>query len=199
MSRIKKFDFPNQVHFITGTVNQQEKLFQKYETCSRFLLESINFYRNKLKFKLIGYVVMPEHYHLLILLPEEVTISQILMVLKGYTAKQIVEFLKIEDKKFLNRFRIFNSAKKRSKNSTYRIFQPDNYDFNIKSQDKLIEKLNYIHNNPVKRKLVKQASEYPFSSYRSYFGENDSIVKIDNIFDFCQWQKPLETTHQVSG
>ena len=54
------------------------------------------------------------------------------------------------------------------RNLKYRLWQPGFYDFNIYNEEKLLEKLNYMHNNPVKAGLVLSPSDYEWSSYREY-------------------------------
>ncbi|MDZ7798275.1 MAG: hypothetical protein U5L76_01505 [Patescibacteria group bacterium] len=56
------------------------------------------------------------------------------------------------------------------------------YDFNIYSENKLEQKLNYIHNNPVKAKIVKKPEDYKWSSYRNYYLDDDSIIEINQLF-----------------
>ena len=182
MSRKRKYNLENHVHFLTGVINKRMKLFQKYPECCQIFLENLNFYKNRLDFKFLGYVIMPEHYHLLIMPSSKAVISRILMVLKGYSAKKIIEFLRNEDIKFLNKLKLPVNKIKRKKDSRYRIFKPDDYDFNIFTQDKLIEKLNYMHNNPVKRGLVEKPTKYFYSSSRNYELNDDSFIKIDRLF-----------------
>lgn len=182
MSTKRKYDLENHVHYLTGVVNKRMRLFQKHPGCCQIFLENLNFYRNRLGFKFLGYVIMPEHYHLLIMPSSKSEISKILMVLKGYSAKNIIEFLRNEDIKFLDKFKLPVNKTKRKKDSKYRIFKPDDYDFNIFTQEKLIEKLNYMHNNPVKRGLVEGPTNYFYSSARSYELNDDSFIEIDKLF-----------------
>jgi len=182
MSRKRKYNSENHVHFLTGVVNKRMKLFQEHPECCQIFLENLKFYRNRLDFKFLGYVIMPEHYHLLIMPSSKSEISKILMVLKGYSAKKIIEFLRNEDIKFLNKFKLPVNKIKRIKDSRYRVFKPDDYDFNIFTQEKLIEKLNYMHNNPVKRGLVEKPSEYLYSSSKNYELYDDSFIQIDKLF-----------------
>lgn len=66
----------------------------------------------------------------------------------------------------------------------YNFWKPRFYDFNIYSEKKFKEKLDYCHKNPVTRGLVNDPSEWRFYSYRNYFLNDDSIISID----------PLETS-----
>jgi putative transposase len=53
------------------------------------------------------------------------------------------------------------------------------YDFNVDSERKRIEKLNYMHENPLKRKLVRHPKEWPWSSWGCYAGATKVLVQID--------------------
>lgn len=200
MSRIKKYDFENHIHFLSGNVYHHQKIFAKhlpskqYSTgkrgwiqvhyndafCNEFI-NNLEFYRDKFEFKLIAYVIMPDHYHLLILPRGDSSLADFRQSFKGYTAHQILEIIKTEwDSQYLNRFKATESVK-RKKDPQYHIFQADDYDFNIFTDEKLIEKFNYIHNNPVKDKLVEFACDYKYSSARNYELNDDSLIRIDRI------------------
>ncbi len=183
MSRIKKYNLENQIHFVTGCVYKKIELFDQYPMCAKMFLKSLDFYRTKLNYKLLAYVVMPEHYHFLIYLSPETTISKIMMVVKGYTAKNIIDFLKEDNPTYLLKFKVPESKIKRFKDSIYQIFQKDNYDFNIHSEKKLFEKINYIHYNPVKRGLVEEPSQYLYSSAKNFENGPDSFITIDKIYE----------------
>ena len=55
------------------------------------------------------------------------------------------------------------------------------YPFNVYSEKKRLEKLDYMHNNPVKRGLVKEPGEWPWSSWRFYFGRDASLLEMDRV------------------
>ena len=52
---------------------------------------------------------------------------------------------------------------------------------NVWSEKKRLEKLNYMHNNPVKRRLVNSSGEWPWSSWRFYFLEDASLIAMDRL------------------
>ena len=86
-------------------------------------------------------------------------ISYVVKRIKGASAREINKYLK----------------------SSGNFWQKDFYDFNIYSEEKLREKLNYIHNNPVKHGLVKDPKDWKHSSWHSYYLNEDAIIKIDKI------------------
>ena len=128
--------------------------------------------RDKLQFGLIGYVVMPEHVHLLISEPPTGTPSTVLHRLKLNVSRRL---------------------RKRRRNSTpltlpfgemgpLRAFwQARFYDFNVYSGGKVKEKLNYLHANPVVRKLVSHPKDWRWSSWGFYMEGEEGLVRIDSV------------------
>jgi len=106
----------------------------------------------------MGYVVMPEHVHMLIGEPERGTVATVLQVLKQRTARRL-----------LPRPR---PGQARLWEEEGHFWQKRYYDFNLWSERKRVEKLKYMHQNPVRRGLVEAAELWAWSSYRAYaFGE----------------------------
>jgi putative transposase len=93
------------------------------------------------RFDVVGYVVMPEHVHLLVSEPGRELLSAALQALKV-------------------------SVTRRSKMRPF--WLPRYYDFNVLTEEKRLEKLNYIHWNPMKRGLVDRPEDWRWSSYRYY-------------------------------
>lgn len=132
--------------------------------------------RDRYGFALAGYVVMPEHIHLLIGEPAKGTPSTAMQVLKQRVSR---------------RLRHKPSKKTRSKQLRLpfrheyaflpQFWQPRFYDFNVWSQTKFVEKLHYMHMNPVKRKLVAHPRDWPWSSFSFYAKKDPGLVRIDPL------------------
>ena len=63
----------------------------------------------------------------------------------------------------------------------YRVWNRRGYDMNIWSEKKIQEKLNYMHNNPVRRGLVAQPGDWPWSSWRYYYLNDSSVLAMDRL------------------
>ncbi|MFQ5664453.1 MAG: transposase [Terriglobia bacterium] len=165
------------VHFISGYVRHRVPLFQTRPHFAQLFLDALCFYRQKLGLRIYGYVVMPDHYHLLLGFPYGLRISDFLRDFKSYLSRQIVERLTTEkDLGLLRRFQL-SRPRKRRRDPTYGILQPDNDDRVIYTEKFFQQKLRYIHNNPVRKALVAAAADYPWSSCRSYLtGVADPIA-----------------------
>jgi putative transposase len=103
-----------------------------------------------------GYVVMPEHVHLLVNEPDRGCVSQMLQSLKQSVARTLA--LRAADSFWQARY----------------------YDVNVWSESKFVEKLRYIHRNPVTRGLVKRPEDWQWSSFRHYLTGADGTVKIES-------------------
>jgi putative transposase len=103
-----------------------------------------------------GYVVMPEHVHLLLNEPERGTLAKAIQALKQGVARRLA--LRAEDSFWQARY----------------------YDFNVWSERKFVEKLRYIHRNPVKRGLVSRPEDWVWSSFRHYATGEVGVVEIES-------------------
>jgi len=115
-------------------------------------------------------VAMPEHFHLLIGEPRVAKLSRAMQVLK----QRISLRCRGKKRRKPNQMRLWDDALPPA------FWQPRYYDFNVFSQRKYIEKLRYIHRNPVKRGLVETPELWRWSSYRDYWLGETGKVKIGN-------------------
>jgi putative transposase len=128
------------LHYVTFSCQDRCAYLAGIEAKSIFLavLEQT---RIRYDFNIFGYVVMPEHVHLLVSEPPAKPLSVALAVIKREASSRLPE------KPF---------------------WLPRYYDFNIFTTGKHVEKLRYMHRNPVARGLVDKPEEYVWSSFRAY-------------------------------
>jgi len=139
--------------------------------------------RTELGFKIIGYVLMPDHCHLMIWPGARANPSQIMQRLSERTANFILRNLRRNlvfpwCQKVLKQFELPPTVHHHAR---YRAWQKRRYDMNIWSERKRIEQINYMHHNPVKRGLVAQTGDWPWSSWRFYYMEDRSILAMDRM------------------
>ncbi len=114
---------------------------------------SLEAMRFRYDFVVCGYVVMPEHVHLLVNEPPKVLLSKAIQALKLSVSVQ----------------------------SQQRPFwQARYYDFNVHNERKRVEKLRYMHRNPVKRGLVEMPEDWLWSSFRHYATGEEGSVEIES-------------------
>jgi putative transposase len=114
---------------------------------------------------------MPEHCHLLIWPSDLANPSQIMQKLSERTANFILRTLRrnvthLWCRKMLSQFELPLTV---HHHAHYRVWQRGGYDMNIWSDKKRLQRLNYMHNNPVQRGLVSQPGDWPWSSWRFYY------------------------------
>ena len=161
------------IYIVTSSIVGWISIFN--ENCySDILIEEIKYRRCKGQLKLYGYVIMPNHIHLII---SSNKISNLMRNMKSYVARKIIDELILKkNEDVLNQFK---TLKKKSKvNSEYQIWQEGFHPKLIISEKELRQKLDYIHNNPVSKGLVDEPQQWKYSSYNNYFG-GDVFMEID--------------------
>ena len=147
------------LHFITCSCYRRLPFLEEARSRDRFLtiLEQV---RRQHRFLVVGYVVMPEHIHLLISEPEVGNPSKVMQILKQRTAHTLLP--KRKRRNLLQRSLFDEDSHSRA------FWQARFYDFNVWTTKKRVEKLRYMHRNPVKRGLVESPEQWRWSSYRFY-------------------------------
>ena len=121
----------------------------------------------------VGYVVMPEHVHLLVDEPRKQNLSVALKALKQSVSRQILRELRETGRQ----------SRLSAATAPLRHFWAARfYDFNVWSAQKRIEKLRYIHRNPVTRGLVDKPELWPWSSFRHYAYGEPGLVAVNAEF-----------------
>jgi putative transposase len=127
------------------------------------------------KFRVLGFVVMPEHVHLLMSEPEKVTPSKVLQVLKQKVSRALRRKPRRSATGQLS-LRFPGDAE-----SATAFWQRRFYDFNVWSAKKVKEKLEYMHANPVMRKLASHPKDWPWSSWTNYAKGGEGLLRIDML------------------
>lgn len=155
------------LHFITFSCYRRQAYLGTAD--ARDLFEkSLEAMRLRYGFWITGYVVMPEHVHLLVGEPPVVLLSKVLQALKLSVAVQ-------------RRERPF--------------WQARYYDFNVYSEKKRIEKLRYMHRNPVTRGLVSKPWDWPWSSFRHYLMGHMGTVEIESEWTAVRRERATVESH----
>jgi putative transposase len=126
-------------------------------------------------FRLIGYVVMPEHVHLLLSEPKNGTPSKALQVLK----QKVSRVLRGKGKKRVAGQLSLPFSERAT--DALAFWQRRFYDFNVWSARKVKEKLEYMHANPVNRKLVVHPKDWLWSSWSHYAKGERGLIEIDPV------------------
>jgi len=169
---LRRYYGKGHLHFITFSCYRRLPLLKSARARDIFVRELAKL-REELGFRLIGYVVMPEHVHLLMSKPQHGTPSTVLQKLKLRVARKM--------RKGRRRTPVGQMHLPfEERGEPLRAFwQARFYDFNVYSARKRIEKLDYMHANPMNRKLVKHPKDWPWSSWGFYTRVGKVLVTID--------------------
>jgi len=151
---LKRYQPAGEPHFVTFSCYGRRPLLAPAQAKSLFegALERA---RPGYRFYVTGYVVMPEHVHLLVSEPERATLARALQALKQSVARRLID-------------------------SGQRFWQVRYYDFNVWTEKKRLEKLRYMHRNPVTRGLVERPEDWGSSSFRHYLNGEAGVVEIES-------------------
>jgi putative transposase len=160
----------DQLHFITCSCYRRLPLLRSARSRDR-LLSVLEQTRQRYRFVVAGYVVMPEHIHLLLSEPEVGALSTVMQVLKQRTARASLPKTKPRDPR---RIKLFGEIPARAPS-----WQTRFHDFNVWTEKKRVEKLRYMHRNPVKRGLAETPENWRWSSYRFYLLDESGPVRVN--------------------
>jgi putative transposase len=162
------------LHFITFSCYRRLPLLKTMRARDVFVRELARV-RGEYEFLLVGYVVMPEHVHLLISEPRKGTPSTVLQMLKQRVSKKL---RKMHRETFVGQLGLVHPE---PAENILSFWQARFYDFNVYTTQKKREKLEYMHGNPLTRGLVKHPKDWPWSSWSFYALGKPGLVGIDMI------------------
>ncbi len=150
----------NLVRFTTFSCYRRLPFLRDDRACIQFL-QVLSELRQTNSFKLYGYVLMPEHVHL-VLHPQEGEKAGLLIgQLKGVTSRRFFQLHHGNDKHVFWNKRC--------------------YDNSCRTTEDVKQKIEYCHNNPVKRGLITQPNEWKWSSFNWYNGKRNELIEMDEI------------------
>ena len=231
---LRRINLPNQIYFITSKTFRNQRIFAEDWACG-LSVEVLKYCKEKYRFKLYGYVVLPDHIHLLIQPTSRDTVSDVMRHIKGRFARLYIQAAADEVRGYAeqgiklnitsrgrglyprhkdqpdnqgysadhpktsltvtaNKVRGYAeeniSSRRRglyprhqNKFTNSKIWQKSFYDHAVRPDtDKdFLEKLNYIHNNPLKHRLTENLENYSWSSFQNYYLNNHTLIAIDEI------------------
>lgn len=162
--------------YLTSVTHNRLPIFQT-DKVKEVVCKAIDEARRSAGFLLFAYVVMPDHNH--IVTDKTKSASETLRFANGIIAKRVIDYLRANNfESCLAKLRI----QVRDREHKHSVFQHHPNAFEIFGEDKMMEKVNYIHLNPVRAGLVKIPTDYRFSSARQWQGRalEDEPLWVDN-------------------
>jgi putative transposase len=157
---LKRLHHSGQAHFLTFSCYHRLPLLAKLRMEDAFLL-SLEQTRRRFGFHIFGYVVMPEHIHLLVSEPNGEMLAKALQMLK---TKVTIQARKM--------------GRRDAGDSPF--WQARYFDHNVRNHEGFVTQLRYIHRNPVKRGLCRAPEEWPWSSFRAWALGEQGIVDVES-------------------
>ncbi|PQJ12710.1 transposase [Flavipsychrobacter stenotrophus] len=165
-------------YFITPTIVDWVDIYSR-KVYRDIVIDSLNHCIADKGLVVYGYVVMTNHMHMIVR-GKDGNISGILRDFKKYTAYKMLTAIKEEPESrrewLLHRFEWNASTNERSSN--YQVWMHDNHAEGVYSEDFFNQKLNYIHNNPVRAGWVEHPEEYVFSSAKALLQQVPGLVAV---------------------
>ena len=179
MNRYKVYDNSYKVYFSTCSIMRWLPVFNSPEYFA-VIIDSLKYCQANKGLKLMAYVIMPDHLHMVTSSEEDKSLSDIMRDFKRFTSKAISTLLKKECRiYYLKVFR--NYAKLSKEDSIYKVWRDDFYPKVVYSEKFLRQKIDYIHYNPVRKGLVEKPEEWLYSSARNYLLEDNTIIELDDF------------------
>ena len=168
------------IHFVTFAVVEWVDVFTR-KLYKDIIVDSLKHCQNERALLVHAWCLMSNHLHLILSARNHDT-SEILRDFKKYTSKQITAAIK-NNKQESRRdwmLRVFREqGEKNSRNTNYQFWRQDNQPKELYSSTFIVQKINYIHNNPVEAGIVERPEHYLYSSARDYHhGERIGLLPV---------------------
>jgi len=184
MSRNYKFRNPEGLYFVSFAVVEWLDVFTRNEY-KNILVESLAFSQKQKGMEIIAWCIMSNHVHLIFRSVKGQHPALLLGDFKRFTSKSIVKAIQENPRESRRKFLLEHFRKAANKSSNVKNFQfwrHDNKPIELWSNKVIKEKINYIHQNPVKAGLVYKSYDYVYSSAIDYAGGKGLLEDII-IFD----------------
>jgi putative transposase len=166
-SGLTRFHHSGQSHFVTFCCYHRGCLFATDASC-RIFESALERVRRSYELSVYGYVIMPEHVHLLLSEPKRDTLADGLKSLKQGVSRRLI-------------------------GDAGHFWQKRYYDFNIRDHAEFVQKLRYIHRNPVKAGLCERPEDWQWSSFRHYASGSKGRVEIESEWTARKRERAAET------
>jgi putative transposase len=158
------------IHFVTATIVQWADVFTRKDY-KDIVVDSLKFCCKKKGLCIFGWVIMSNHLHMIVSCKEGFELSDTLRDFKKFTSKQIVDAIENNVQESRKNWLLWLLKDK----GEITFWQPGNHPEEIRTMDFFRQKMNYIHQNPVRAGIVDKEEEYIYSSARDFYGRKGLI------------------------
>ena len=174
--------FKDGIYFLTLTVVDWVDVFTR-PAYRHIIIDSLVYCQQQKGLVLHAWVVMSNHIHMIASTKDDVSLSDILRDFKKFTSKKIIKAIEEEPESrgnwMLYRFEYAGSNDKKIKD--YKFWQDGNEAKELVTTEFMMQKLNYLHQNPVRAEIVDKAEDYRYSSAIDYAG-GMGLLKVELLF-----------------
>ena len=166
------------MYFCTDVIVGWQYVFTSSEFF-RAIIDSLRYCQDHKGLLLHGYVIMQNHVHSIVSAVEK-NLSDIIRDYKRFTSRKISELLREQNNRRLLRY-FSRAAERTEKGNDYRIWQSGSHPEIVWSHDFFWQKLNYVHDNPVRKGCVDRQEHWVYSSARNYYQDDHSVIKVNIV------------------
>ncbi len=174
----------SKAYYLTFTVVSWVDIFSR-KIYRDIIIDSLKYCQKEKGLNIFAYVIMTNHIHLLVN-SEKDNISDFIRDFKKFTCKKIIDTIENElesRKKWMLNLFAYEVIKNKS-NKNYQLWIHDSHPIEIYSNEFIKQKVEYIHNNPVRAGIVESPEHYLYSSARNYADLESMIDVIKLILYF---------------
>ncbi len=173
MVQLKHFDHDGRARFVTFCTHRKLPILTN-DTFRMIVVEALDEVRKQSEFRLLAWVIMPEHVHLVIVPSVESKLGPIIGEIKRISARRIHKLLTAGESDLLSKLIVVRRGTRK-----FALWLQRCYDHNCRTDNEIREKIMYCHNNPVRRGLVGSPDNWRWSSHSAYSGQGTSKLKVD--------------------
>ena len=171
------------IHFITFAVIRWINVFNRSQY-SDIVVESLKYCQKEKGLRVHAWCLMSNHIHLIISATEPANLSDILRDFKKFTSNQIIRAISDNTQESRKNWMLWlfgEAGKENQRNNYYQFWQQDNHPVQCDTNDILETRMTYLHENPVRAGIVREANDYVYSSGIDYYTEAKGLIEIDFI------------------
>ena len=175
-----RYDNSRSPVFVTTTITGHLHIFNESKLAIK-VLQLLEEVRGKYEMKIYSYCLMYNHIHMILQSKKNGDLSKFMREWKSLTAKEILKFAKENSPELLKQFEKSAEKYHLSSQQKYHIWASRFDDLQLRTPEIVKIKFHYIHDNPVRKGLVENSSQYNYSSAGWYEGKGETIVSLSDI------------------
>lgn len=183
MSAKYKFIDAEGCYFVTYATVCWVDVFTR-NTYKEILLESWRYCQAHKDLRIHAWVIMPNHVHMIISANDKATLPAIMRDIKKYTASMLLKAIKSNPQESRKEWmlRLFGQAgAANSNNKTFQFWQQSNHPILLDTLIKTRQRLDYLHENPVRAGFVEKPEDWTYSSGIDYYTERKGLISIEHL------------------